>query len=304
MTQAIPRAILFLSLKPLISGKFLKFVNILSFCDHKMPSRLRCNGAITKPSKPRRRTVALTASRLRELTKETSAQTGLWTVKPSITTEHRDLSRAQEANTFVVKAYHHYPHQEYKSVRPEEVGTYPDLWEAQTAATEYCWRVTNKFADCESSWHEHGGKWLLGARDWGKKEYWTIVVKKRRYERGPAKEEERYEEEDKSATVASRSRSKSATKLCTYLLKVEHGNDEWDYTTSEVIGVYTDLDAANEAALEKFRKARDNIQADPDHAAKRRMNCGLASYELKWEGNGIETWHIYLQPKLSKGTRK
>ena len=83
---------------------------------------------------------------------------------------------------------------------------------------------------------------------------------------------------------------------CTWVLKVEH-HDDGEFQQCETAGVYRDLASAEEAVKRQYEQCCDDVQAEPDYRADRRITNGLLSYQFVWEGEGEETWDIYLEEK-------
>ena len=83
---------------------------------------------------------------------------------------------------------------------------------------------------------------------------------------------------------------------CTWVLKVEH-HDNGEFQQCETAGVYRDLASAEEAVSRQYENCCDDVQAEPDFRADRRITNGLLSYQFVWEGEGEETWDIYLEEK-------
>ena len=83
---------------------------------------------------------------------------------------------------------------------------------------------------------------------------------------------------------------------CTWVLKVEH-HDNGEFQQCETAGVYGDLAIAEQAVRTQYKKCCDDVQAVPDFRADRRVTNGLLSYQFVWEGEGEETWDIYLEEK-------
>lgn len=271
-----------------------------------MTSRLGSNGAIVRPSSnSRRQAVARAAvSRVIDLTTDlehlsnphnTFQRTHAPTVRPR-NIENRRPTQPQSSIVFVAKAYHHYPNQEYKRVNPRYIGVYSDLGEARVAAREHYKQVTGCAVGWDHSWQEHDSKWFLKAKNSSKTERWTIAIKKRRRESGPAEEEERVEEE--SAAEESPSESESAEERYSYVLRVDYWCDHFDQEEKEVVAVYSDLATANKAARKEYRKRCEDIGTEPDYSSDRHTaQDGRTSYKLEWEGEGMETWDVHLEKK-------